>query len=51
MRLLTLLIALILCTSALLTGCDQELRQPIMQVVTPSEKFFRKCTGSDEKSQ
>ena len=35
MRSLTLLIVLTLCGSALLTGCDQEMRQPIMQVVIP----------------
>ena len=46
MRLLTLLIALILCTSTLLTGCDQELRQPIMQVVTPPKSSLENARAA-----
>ena len=37
MRLLTLLITLMLCVSVLLIGCDQEMTQPIMEIVTPPQ--------------
>ncbi len=37
MRLLTLLITLVLCVSVLLMGCDQEMTQPIMEIVKPPQ--------------
>ncbi|MDE0017455.1 MAG: hypothetical protein OXU51_14820 [Candidatus Poribacteria bacterium] len=37
MKLLTLLITLMLCLSVLLIGCDQEVTQPIMEVVKPPQ--------------
>ena len=37
MRLLTLLAVLMLCASALLTGCEQRMEQPIMEIITPSQ--------------
>lgn len=37
MKLLILLITLMLCVSVLLTGCDQEMTQPIMEIVKPPQ--------------
>ena len=37
MRLLTLLITLMLCLSVLLIGCDQEMTQPIMEIIKPPQ--------------
>ena len=56
MKSLALLIALMLCASALLTGCDQEMRQPIMQDCHAATRlfrngFFRKRASSNEKSR
>ena len=59
MRLLTLLIVLTFCTSALLTGCDQGMKQPIMEiitppdteVVTPTQNSLEKAQAANGKSQ
>ena len=37
MRLLTSLITLVLCLSIFLIGCDQEMTQPIMEIVKPPQ--------------
>lgn len=49
MRLLTLLIVLTFCTSALLTGCDQGMKQPIMEIVTPTQNSLEKAQAVMEK--
>ena len=49
MRLLVLLIVLTLCTSALLTGCDQRMEQPIMEIVIPPRNFLEKARAAMEK--
>ena len=49
MRLLTLLIMLILCASALLIGCDQRMEQPIMQIITPPQSSLEKAEAAMEK--
>lgn len=49
MRLLTLLIVLTFCTSALLTGCDQGMKQPIMEIVTPTQNSLEKAQAAMEK--
>ena len=52
MRLLTLLIVLILYVSALLIGCDQEMKQPIMEIVTsPDTEVVTPPQDSLEKAQ
>ena len=60
MRLLTLLILLTFCTSALLTGCDQGMEQPIMEIVTspdteivtpPDTEIVTPPQGSLERAQ
>ena len=49
MRLLTLLILLTFCTSALLTGCDQGMEQPIMQIITPPQSASEKAQAAMER--
>ena len=49
MRLLTLLIVLMLCVSVLLIGCESEMRQPIMEIVTPSQDSLEKAQMAMEK--
>ena len=52
MRLLTLLIVLTFCTSALLTGCDQGMKQSIMEIVTPPDtEIVTPPQSSLEKAQ
>ncbi len=52
MRLLTLLIVLTFCTSVLLTGCDQRMKQPIMEIVTPPDtEIVTPTQNSLEKAQ
>ncbi|RKU23967.1 hypothetical protein C6503_01740 [Candidatus Poribacteria bacterium] len=43
MRLLILLITLMLCVSVLLIGCDQEITQPIMEIITPPQSPLEKA--------
>ena len=50
MRLLTLLIVLMFCASALLTGCDQGMEQPIMQIITRYGDYYTPQSAS-EKAQ
>ena len=49
MRLLTLLIVFMLCASALLTGCDQRMEQPIMEIITPSQSSSEKAQAAMER--
>lgn len=49
MKLLGKLTAFILCVSALLIGCDPEMKQPIMQVVTRSESPSEKARTAMER--
>lgn len=49
MRLLTLLIVLLLCVSALLTGCDQGMKQPIMEIITPPQSPLEKAQAAMER--
>ncbi len=49
MRLLILLIALMLCVSVLLIGCDPAMRQPIMEVVTPPQHSLEKAQAAMER--
>ena len=51
MRLLTLLIVLMLCVFALLTGCDQGMEQPIMQIITSPEQIITSPESSLEKAR
>ncbi len=52
MRLLMLLMALILCVSVSLTGCDQAAMQPITEIVTPPDTEVVPPTQSSlEKAQ
>ena len=49
MRLLVMLIALMLCTTALFIGCDQEIQPPIRQVVTPSDSALDEARAAMKK--
>ena len=49
MRLLILLITLTLCLSVLLLGCDQEMTQPVMEMITPPQDSLE--MNSLEKAQ
>ena len=49
MRLFMLLIVLMLCAFVSLIGCDQELQQPIMEIITPPQDSLE--MGSLEKAQ
>lgn len=49
MRLLTLLITLMLCVSVLLIGCDQEMTQPIMEIVKPPQDSLEMARGAMER--
>lgn len=49
MKLLTLLIVFTLCASALLTGCDQKMEQPIMQIITPPQSASEKAQAAMER--
>ena len=49
MRLLTLLIILMLCVSVLLIGCDQEMTQPIMEIVKPPQDSLEIARGAMER--
>ena len=49
MRLLILLITLIPCAYVLLIGCDQEMTQPMMEIVKPPQDSLQ--MGSLEKAQ
>ena len=49
MRLPTLLIVLTFCASALLTGCDQEMEQPIMQIIPPPQSASEKAQTAMER--
>ena len=49
MRLLTLLITLMLCVFVLLIGCDQEMTQPIREIVKPPQDSLE--MGSLEMAQ
>ena len=49
MKLLGKLTAFTLCVSALLIGCGREMKQPIMQVVTPSESPSEKARAAMER--
>ena len=49
MRLLGLLIMLMLGASVLLTGCDQGMEQPIMQVITPPQSSSEKAQAAMER--
>ena len=52
MRLLTLLILLTFWASALLTGCEQGMKQPIMEIVTPPDtEVVTPTQNSLEKAQ
>lgn len=48
MRLPKLLIAVMLCVSVLLIGCEQATRQPIMEVVTPPQDSLEKARTAME---
>ena len=48
MRLLTL-ISSILCASILLIGCDEGMRQPIMEIVTPPKSPLEKAQTTMER--
>ena len=48
MRLLMLLIVLTLCTSALLTGCDQRMEQSIMEIVISPRNSLEKAQAAME---
>ena len=48
MRLLTL-ISSILCASILLIGCDEGMRQPIMEIVTPPQSSLEKARAAIER--
>ena len=49
MKLLTLPIALMLCAVTLLTACDQEMKQPIRQVVIPPKSPLEKARAAMKK--
>ena len=49
MRLLTL-ISSILCASILLIGCDEGMRQPIMEIVTPPQSSLEKARAAIERA-
>ena len=49
MRLLTLLITLMLCVSVLLIGCDQEMTQPIMEIVKPPQDSLGMAQAAMER--
>ena len=49
MRLLTLLITLVLCVSVLLMGCDQEMTQPIMEIVKPPQDSLEMAQAAMER--
>lgn len=49
MRLLTLLITLMLCVSVLLIGCDQEMTQPIMEIVKPPQDSLEMAQAAMER--
>ena len=49
MRLLILVIALMLCVSVLLIGCDQAMRQPVMEVVTSRQSSLEKAQAAMER--
>ena len=49
MRLPTLLIALMLCSSTLFIGCDEGMRQPIMEIVTPPKSSLEKARAAMER--
>ena len=52
MKLLTLLIVLTFWASALLTGCEQGMKQPIMEIVTPPDtEIVTPTQNSLEKAQ
>ena len=44
-----LLMALMLCVFALLVGCDQAMRQPITQIVTPTHGSLEKAQAAMER--
>ena len=49
MRLLIPLIALILCVFMSLIGCDQEMTQPIMEIVKPPQDSLKMAQGAMER--
>ncbi len=49
MRLLMLLIVLMLCASVTLIGCDQRMKQPIMEIITPPQNSLEKAQAAMEK--
>ena len=52
MRLMPLLIVLMLYVSVLLIGCDQEMKQPIMEIITPPDtEIVTPSQNSLEKAQ
>ena len=49
MRLLMLLIVLIFCAFVSLIGCDQEIKQPIMEIITPPQSSLEKARAAMQK--
>ena len=49
MRLLILLITLMLCVSVSLIGCDQEMTQPIMEIVKPPQDPLEMARAAMER--
>ena len=49
MRLLILLIVLMLCASVSLIGCDQGMKQPIMEIITPPQNSLEKARAAMER--
>ena len=48
MRLFMLLIVLMLCAFVSLIGCDQEMQQPIMEIITPPQSSLEKAQAAME---
>ena len=46
MRLLIQLIVLMLCGPVLLIGCDPAMRQPIKEIITPSQEYSEKAQAA-----